>query len=48
MKLKKILMLVLGLLVVSALIVPVSAGSLDAYFSSGGEKDYRFVSGNEN
>ena len=22
--------------------------SLDAYFSSGGEKDYRFVSGNEN
>ena len=48
MKLKKFLCLFLGLLVVSALIVPVSAGSLDAYFSSGGEKDYRFVSGNEN
>lgn len=48
MKLKKFLCLFLGLLVVSALIVPVSAGSLDVYFSSGGEKDYRFVSGNEN
>lgn len=48
MKLKKFLCLFLGLLVISALIVPVSAGSLDAYFSSGGEKDYRFVSGNEN
>ena len=48
MKLKKFLCLFLGLLVISALIVPVSAGSLDAYFSSGGEKEYRFVSGKEN
>ena len=48
MKLKKFLCLFLGLLVVSALIVPVSAGSLDAYFSSDSEKEYRFVSGKEN
>lgn len=48
MKVKRILCLVLGLLVVSALIVPVSAGSLDSYFSSGSDKDVRFVGGNEN
>lgn len=48
MKVKRILCLVLGLLVVSALIVPVSAGSLDSYFSSGSDRDVRFVSGKEN
>lgn len=45
---KRFLCLVLGLLIASTLIVSVSAGSLDSYFSSGSDKDVRFVSGKEN